>query len=72
MSKEEDPLNECGHRNSERVEALKELPSAECPACGLERIKDLEAVMQKCINAMEGSNCLEEQWLIEALKGIGE
>lgn len=32
------------------------------------RIKELESVMQKCINAMKDSNCLEEQWLIEALK----
>ena len=34
-----------------------------------ERIKELEAVMQRCIDAMKGSNCLEEQWLNEALKG---
>lgn len=34
-----------------------------------ERIKELEAVMQKCIDAMKDSNCLEEQWLIKALKG---
>lgn len=34
-----------------------------------ERITELEAVIQKCIDAMKGSNCLEEQWLTEALKG---
>lgn len=33
-----------------------------------ERIETLEAVIQRCIKAMEGSNCLEEQWLREALK----
>lgn len=42
MTKEKDILNACGHRNSERVEALKELPSAVCPACLLERITGLE------------------------------
>lgn len=44
MSKvKKDILNECGHRNSERVEALKKFPFAGCPACLLERIKDLKA-----------------------------
>ena len=48
MAKEpEDILNPCGHRNSERVEALKELPSAMCPACLLERIKELEAQLKQ-------------------------
>jgi hypothetical protein len=43
MAKEpEDILNPCGYRNSERIEALKKLPSSVCPACLLERIKDLE------------------------------
>ena len=44
MGKEEDILNECGHRNSERVEAFKKFPSAICPACLFERIKELERV----------------------------
>jgi len=35
-----------------------------------ERIKELEVVIQKCIDSMKGSNCLEEQWLIDALKGL--
>jgi hypothetical protein len=47
MLKEEDILNECGHRTSERVEALKKLPSSVCPACLLERIKELEADIAK-------------------------
>ncbi len=34
-----------------------------------EIIKGYETVMRKCIKAMEGSNCLESQWLTEALKG---
>lgn len=43
MAKEpEDTLNPCGHRNSERVKALKEFPSAVCPACLLEMIKELK------------------------------
>lgn len=42
MGKEEDVLNACGHRNSERLEALKKLPSAVCPACIIERTKELE------------------------------
>ena len=46
MAKEEDVLNPCGHRNSERVKALKELPSSVCPACLLERIKQLEAALE--------------------------
>ena len=33
------------------------------------RIKELEAVIQKCIDSMKGSNCFEERWLIKALKG---
>ena len=37
-------LNLCGHRNSQRVEALKELPSSVCPACLQEKIKNLEAL----------------------------
>jgi len=43
MAKKEDSLNACGHRNSERIEALKKLPSSVCPACLLERIEKLEA-----------------------------
>jgi len=46
-SKNEDILNACGHRNSERVKALKELPSAVCPACLLERIKELEVKLKQ-------------------------
>jgi len=34
-----------------------------------ERITELESVIQKCIDAMKGSNCLEQQWLEKALKG---
>jgi len=33
------------------------------------RIEELESVIQKCIDAMKGSNCLEKQWLEQALKG---
>ena len=40
MPKEDDILNACGHRNSERVKALKELSSAVCPACLLERLDE--------------------------------
>ena len=47
MKKEEDILNECGHRNSERVEALKKFPSAMCPACLFERITGLEAELEE-------------------------
>ena len=28
-----------------------------------------KTVMRRCIKAMEGSNCLELQWLEQALKG---
>lgn len=35
-----------------------------------ERNKNLEATMQRCIDAMKGSNCLELQWLTKALKGV--
>lgn len=52
MVKEENPLNECGHRNSERVEALKELPSSVCPACLRERITELEAEITRLRNIM--------------------
>lgn len=48
MSKaNEDTLNPCGHRNSARLEALKEFPSAICPACLIERIKELEAEIKR-------------------------
>ena len=50
MAKEEDILNPCGHRNSERIEALKKLPSSICPACLFERIKKLEAKSIDCPN----------------------
>ena len=50
MNKEDDILNACGHRNSERVKALKELPSAVCPACLLERITDLEKAVKEWRN----------------------
>ena len=50
MPKEDDILNACGHRNSERVKALKELPSAVCPACLLERITDLEKAVEEWRN----------------------
>ncbi len=39
-------LNPCGHRNSERVEALKKFPSG-CPACLIERIAELEAQLEQ-------------------------
>lgn len=32
-----------------------------------ERIKEIEIVMQRCVDAMKGSNCLEQQWLEQAL-----
>ena len=48
MAKEEDILNPCGHRNSERIEALKKLPSSICPACLFERIKELEELLTEC------------------------
>lgn len=34
-----------------------------------ERIAELEAVIERCIKAMAGSNCLELDWLTEVLKG---
>lgn len=40
-------LNKCGHRNNERVEALKKIPSGTCPACELERFNDLKAELKK-------------------------
>jgi len=43
MEKKEDILNPCGHRNSERVKALKKFPSSICPACLFERTEELEA-----------------------------
>ncbi|KKK72603.1 hypothetical protein LCGC14_2902200, partial [marine sediment metagenome] len=47
MAKEpEDILNPCGHRNSERIEALKKFPSG-CPACLLERIAELETELEQ-------------------------
>ena len=57
MTKEKDILNACGHRNSERVEALKELPSAVCPACLLERITGLESLLGE----IEAVSCGEKQ-----------
>ncbi len=33
-----------------------------------ERIEKYEQVMQRCIEAMKGSNCLEQQWLEQALQ----
>ena len=51
-AKEEDILNPCGHRNSERIEALKKFPSAICPACLFERIKELEAENDKYKDAL--------------------
>ena len=50
MPKDEDVLNPCGHRNSERVKAEKELPSSLCPACLFERINELEARSIDCPN----------------------
>jgi len=50
IAKDEDILNWCGHRNSERVKALKEFPSAVCPACLLERIQELEDALTKIHN----------------------
>jgi len=38
--KEEDILNPCGHRNSERIEALKKFPSGVCPACLFKQMED--------------------------------
>lgn len=69
MPKEEDIINECGHSTSERLKALKQLPSAICPACLLERITKLEDVIRRCIKAMAGSNCLEQKWLEDVLEG---
>ncbi len=48
-----DILNPCGHRNSERVEALKEIPSAVCPACLLERIEGLEEIIGLAIGGID-------------------
>lgn len=48
MGKEKDILNRCGHRNSERVEALKKQPSAVCPAC----LEELEAENDKYRDAL--------------------
>jgi len=45
MPKEDDIMLTCGHRNRERVKALKEFPSTLCPACLLERIKALEIAL---------------------------
>ena len=43
MAKEpKDILNPCGHKNSERAEALKKLPSSICPACLIELQAELE------------------------------
>ena len=47
MSKEKNILNACGHKNSERLDALKILPSAVCPACLLGRIKELERTLHQ-------------------------
>ncbi len=75
MPKEDDILNACGHRNSERVKALKELPSAVCPACLLERIKELESdiitMNDKCVKirrGLEQKNRLMRIDLAEALE----
>ena len=56
---------------SERIKKLKfKCGQQAIKICVLNlRIKELEAVIQKCIDAMKGSNCLEEQWLAEVLKG---
>ena len=50
----EDVLNPCGHRNSERVKALKKLPSSICPACLCERIKKLEEILTEYGRHHEG------------------
>ena len=50
---EKDILNVCGHRNSERVKASKELPSGICPACLLDRIKGTEAENKRLREELE-------------------
>lgn len=73
MDKEKDILNPCGHRDSERVKALKKLPSYSiCPACLLERIKEREAEManEKDISAKAYTACGNYQERIKELEDI--
>jgi len=57
-------LNQCDDSSTEVIgEMDKELEVKD------KRIEELETIIQKCIDSMKGSNCLEEQWLIDALKG---
>ena len=70
MAKNEDILNECGHRNSERVKALKELPSSVCPACLLERIEKLEALRDTVsISCHPPKDCKDPEVLKTYMKG---
>jgi len=74
-NKVEDILNVCGHRNSERVEALKELPSTVvCPACLLERIAELEAdakIKQSVCETIEKEVTILNDKLKEQVKKLG-
>lgn len=50
MRDEEDPLQHCGHRSSERLAALKRGPSSMCPACLEEKLKAKDEALQLCLN----------------------
>ena len=63
MSKEYDHFWKYHNKDNMDVHAVKLI---EVQA---ERITELETVIRKCIDAMKGSNCLEQQWLEKALKG---
>ncbi len=66
----QDILNDCGHRNNERVEALKELPSASCPACLLERLNGLEALRDTVsISCNPPKDCNDPKVLKTYMKG---
>ena len=39
QDQDEDVMNTCGHRNSERVKAFEEFPLSMCPACLLDKLK---------------------------------
>ena len=58
MSKDDDVLNKCGHRNIERVEALKEIPSGTCPACELDRLNNLKAENKRLREALSFDECI--------------
>lgn len=66
----EDALNECGHRNSERIEALKKFPSSVCPACLFGQIKGLEALRDTVsISCNPPKDCNDPKVLKKYMKG---